>query len=280
MADPHQKSSEVIAGTGFAGYDAARELARLMAARNEITVINSTAYFLYLPLVEPTHIRVLLPSRLPKTRFVLGTVNHIDHRQKVVSWAGREGASGQLGYDRLILTAGSVNKLLIAGPAGHERPYGLQPDTTNADVGLPPGPDPERGAGLDCGPGAGARAFHGRDRPPKAQAWVPADTNRDGVRCQPRHSRHDAPGPGARSARPRAEAWTGVITPRAVTPTRSCSSRSGTPGRRCFSWTRAPCLEWALASGQEAGGWGGTSKDERRALRRTRSSPSVNEVVR
>jgi WhiB family redox-sensing transcriptional regulator len=30
---------------------------------------------------------------------------------------------------------------------------------------------------------------------------------------------------------------------------------------------RAPCLEWALASGQEAGVWGGTSEDERRVLR-------------
>jgi NADH:ubiquinone reductase (H+-translocating) len=36
----------------------------------------------------------------------------------VVSWAGPEGASGQVGYDRLILTAGSVNKLLpIPGSA-------------------------------------------------------------------------------------------------------------------------------------------------------------------
>jgi WhiB family redox-sensing transcriptional regulator len=30
---------------------------------------------------------------------------------------------------------------------------------------------------------------------------------------------------------------------------------------------RVPCLEWALESGQEAGVWGGTSEDERRALR-------------
>jgi WhiB family transcriptional regulator, redox-sensing transcriptional regulator len=30
---------------------------------------------------------------------------------------------------------------------------------------------------------------------------------------------------------------------------------------------RTPCLEWALASGQETGVWGGTSEDERRALR-------------
>ena len=31
---------------------------------------------------------------------------------------------------------------------------------------------------------------------------------------------------------------------------------------------RTSCLEWALASGQEAGVWVGTSEDERRALRR------------
>jgi WhiB family transcriptional regulator, redox-sensing transcriptional regulator len=30
----------------------------------------------------------------------------------------------------------------------------------------------------------------------------------------------------------------------------------------------APCLEWALESGQDAGVWGGASADERRALRR------------
>jgi hypothetical protein len=83
-------------------------------------VINSTDYFLYLPLMpqvaggllEPRHIRASLARRLRTMQFVLGTVNHVDARQKVVSWAGPEGASGQVGYDRLILTAGSVNKLL------------------------------------------------------------------------------------------------------------------------------------------------------------------------
>ena len=51
MADPNQKSSVVIVGAGFAGYNAARELARLIGATTEITVINSTDYFLYLPLM-------------------------------------------------------------------------------------------------------------------------------------------------------------------------------------------------------------------------------------
>ena len=91
-----------------------------MGPTTEIVVINETDYFLYLPLmpqvagglVEPRHICVSLSRRLRKMRFVLGTVNHVDPRQKVVSWAGPEGASGRVSYDRLVLTAGSVNKLL------------------------------------------------------------------------------------------------------------------------------------------------------------------------
>lgn len=120
MAKNDKKHRVVIVGAGFAGFNAARELSRLSGATTEITVINSTDYFLYLPLmpqvasglIEPAHIRVSLPGRLRKARFVLGTVNHIDSRQKTVSWEGPEGASGQVSYDRLILTAGSVNKLL------------------------------------------------------------------------------------------------------------------------------------------------------------------------
>jgi WhiB family transcriptional regulator, redox-sensing transcriptional regulator len=33
---------------------------------------------------------------------------------------------------------------------------------------------------------------------------------------------------------------------------------------------RGQCLEWALATGQDAGVWGGMSEEERRALRRAR----------
>jgi NADH:ubiquinone reductase (H+-translocating) len=120
MADSHKKSTVVIVGAGFAGFNAARELSRLVGGPAEIVVINSTDYFLYLPLmpqvtgglVDPAHLRVSLAGRLPRTRFVLGTVNHVDPRLKTVGWAGPEGSAGQVGYDRLILTAGSVNKLL------------------------------------------------------------------------------------------------------------------------------------------------------------------------
>jgi NADH:quinone reductase (non-electrogenic) len=120
MAQSQQDQCVVIVGAGFAGFNAARELSRLAGATTEIVLINSADYFLYLPLmpqvagglVEPRHICVSLARKLGKIRVVLGTVHHVDPRQKVVRWAGPEGASGQVRYDRLILTAGSVNKLL------------------------------------------------------------------------------------------------------------------------------------------------------------------------
>src|SRR5215471_2308439 len=119
MATSREKPCVVIVGAGFAGYNAARELCRLIGSTTDIVVINSTDYFLYLPLmpqaasgqVEPRHIRVSLPDRMTNARFVLATVNRVDARQRVVSWEGPEGSSGEVAYDRLILAAGSVNKL-------------------------------------------------------------------------------------------------------------------------------------------------------------------------
>jgi NADH dehydrogenase len=118
--ESHKEHRVVVVGAGFAGFNAARELSRLAGASSEIVLINSTDYFLYLPLMpqvasgllEPRHICYSLHSRLGTIRCVLGTAQRVDSVQKVVSWAGPEGASGQVHYDRLILTAGSVNKLL------------------------------------------------------------------------------------------------------------------------------------------------------------------------
>jgi NADH:ubiquinone reductase (H+-translocating) len=120
MAQARKQHTVVIVGAGFAGFNAARTLSRLARASTEIVVINSTDYFLYLPLmpqvlggrVEPRHLRVALSRRLRGTRFVLGTVDHVDPAKKTVSWSGPEGSAGQESFDRLILTAGSVNKLL------------------------------------------------------------------------------------------------------------------------------------------------------------------------
>lgn len=109
----------VIVGAGFAGYNAARGLQKY-APDAEIVLINPTDYFLYLPLLpevgagilEPRRICVSLADRLQKVRLVLGTVTHIDVVAHRVEWVDPEGRCGATEFDRLVLAAGSVTKLL------------------------------------------------------------------------------------------------------------------------------------------------------------------------
>jgi WhiB family redox-sensing transcriptional regulator len=42
---------------------------------------------------------------------------------------------------------------------------------------------------------------------------------------------------------------------------------------------RVECLDWALATGQDAGVWGGMSEEERRALRRARRREAAGRQV-
>ena len=44
----------------------------------------------------------------------------------------------------------------------------------------------------------------------------------------------------------------------------------------CQCIVREECLEWALATNQDAGVWGGLSEDERRAVRRARRRGEVS----
>ena len=73
--NPREEHRVVIVGAGFAGFNAARELSSLLDDTTEIVVINSTDYFLYLPLmpqvtgglVDSTHICVSLASRVVRS---------------------------------------------------------------------------------------------------------------------------------------------------------------------------------------------------------------------
>jgi NADH dehydrogenase len=118
-----------IVGGGFAGYNAARTLSRqLPGSGSEITLINPTDYFLYLPLLpevaagilDPRRVTVSLPARLPSVRLALGEVDSVRLEDRDVRYTDPEGASRTLEYDKLILAAGSVNKLLpVPGLAEH-----------------------------------------------------------------------------------------------------------------------------------------------------------------
>ncbi|MDX3746338.1 NAD(P)/FAD-dependent oxidoreductase [Streptomyces sp. AK08-02] len=111
----------LIVGAGFAGYQTARTLARLTRQKADITLLNPTDHFLYLPLLpqvaagvlEPRRVTVSLPGTLRGVRLVLGEADAdgIDLDARTVRYTDPEGESGTLGYDRLVLAVGSVNKL-------------------------------------------------------------------------------------------------------------------------------------------------------------------------
>ncbi|GAA2770821.1 FAD-dependent oxidoreductase [Streptomyces rameus] len=118
----------VIVGAGFAGYRAARTLARLTRDRADVTLLNPTDYFLYLPLLpqvaagvlEPRRVTVSVPGTVRGVRLVLGQADRVDLDGRTVHYSDPEGGVGSLGYERLVLAVGSVNKLLpIPGVAEH-----------------------------------------------------------------------------------------------------------------------------------------------------------------
>jgi NADH dehydrogenase len=110
----------VIIGAGFAGYEAARTLTRRVRGKAEVVLLNPTDYFLYLPLLpqvasgilEARRVTVSLRGTLPRVRLVLGEADRVDLDARRISYVDPEGGRGELSYDRLILSVGSVNKLL------------------------------------------------------------------------------------------------------------------------------------------------------------------------
>jgi NADH:ubiquinone reductase (H+-translocating) len=110
----------VVVGAGFAGFQAARALSRKAHGRYEVVMINPNDYFLYLPLLpevssgvlEPRRVTVSLPDTLPAVRLVLGEVDGVDLDGHRVTYTDQDGRSASEKYDRLVLAAGSVNKLL------------------------------------------------------------------------------------------------------------------------------------------------------------------------
>ena len=109
----------VIVGAGFAGFTAARRLLKLNRDA-EIVVINPTDYFLYLPLLpevaagilEPRRVTVSLAAGLRGATVILGQVDGFDLDARKVTYRDPDGARHAVGYHRLIIAAGSVNKLL------------------------------------------------------------------------------------------------------------------------------------------------------------------------
>jgi NADH:quinone reductase (non-electrogenic) len=117
----------VIAGAGFAGFHAARKLGRLARGKLDITLVNPTDYFLYLPLLPEVAAGILDPrtvaapvTALRGVRHMLGAVTDIDIGGRQLTVTDAERNTRPLGYDQLVIALGSVNKLLpVPGVADH-----------------------------------------------------------------------------------------------------------------------------------------------------------------
>ena len=110
----------VIVGAGFAGFTAARKLSKLSGGSADVVIINPTDYFLYLPLLpevaagilEPRRVTVSLTAALPGVKVILGEVDSFDLDGRTVTYQDPDGQKGTVPYHRLVIAAGSVNKLL------------------------------------------------------------------------------------------------------------------------------------------------------------------------
>ncbi|HST64120.1 MAG TPA: NAD(P)/FAD-dependent oxidoreductase [Mycobacteriales bacterium] len=118
----------VVVGAGFAGFNAARTLCRQLGAGAEVVLINPSDYFLYVPLLpevaagilDPRRVAVSLPRALPDVRFAPGQVHTIDLAARSVTYRDVDERDQTITYDHLLVTVGSVNKLLpIPGVAEH-----------------------------------------------------------------------------------------------------------------------------------------------------------------
>ena len=118
----------VVVGAGFAGFQAAKSSRRRLGDEAEIVLVSPTDYFLYLPLLpevavgilEPRRISVSLTATLPGVRLVLGVVDRLDVAGRRIGLIDPEGRRRELDYDRLVISVGSVNKLLpVPGVAAY-----------------------------------------------------------------------------------------------------------------------------------------------------------------
>jgi NADH dehydrogenase len=119
----------VIAGGGFGGAMAARQLERIMPRQSaRLILVNDVNFLLYTPFLpeaaagtlEPRHVVTPLREILERTYLRLGTIEAHDPVARTVELHTRDGEVEQLPYDQLLLALGSVSRVLpVPGLAEH-----------------------------------------------------------------------------------------------------------------------------------------------------------------
>ena len=128
-----QPFSILIVGSGFAGFECARRLSRLLQRHRSdatVTLISPVDYLLYTPLlpevaggaIDPRFATVPLIDILPGVRLFRAYVDSVNLSARSLHCRDQENASHELSWDRLVLTPGSISRLFdIPGLAEHAR---------------------------------------------------------------------------------------------------------------------------------------------------------------
>lgn len=128
-----QPPSIVIVGSGFAGFECARHLSKLLQRHRSaatITLVSPVDYLLYTPLlpdvaggaIDPRFATVPLIDILPGVRLLRAYVDSADLSARSLQCRDQEGTCHVLSWDRLVLTPGSISRLFdIPGLAEHAR---------------------------------------------------------------------------------------------------------------------------------------------------------------
>jgi len=119
----------VIAGGGFGGLYAARQLERLLLPQSaKVKLVSDVNFLLYTPLLpgaagaslELRHVVVPLRQHLPRTELVLSRVVGADPDGRRLALQTPDGDQDELQYDKLIVALGSVSRTLpIPGLVDH-----------------------------------------------------------------------------------------------------------------------------------------------------------------
>lgn len=126
-------TSVVIVGSGFTGFECARQLARKMRKQDaavDISIISPVDYMLYTPLlpdvagglVDARFVAIPLANALRGVQAIRGRVDGVDFDARTLMYTDPEERSRTLPWDRLVLTPGSVTRLFdVPGLAEHAR---------------------------------------------------------------------------------------------------------------------------------------------------------------
>jgi NADH dehydrogenase len=115
-------TSVVIVGSGFAGFECARGLARRLRRRHanvDVTIISPVDYLLYAPLladvaggvIDGRFVTIPLAGTLTGVRAMRGRVDRVDLEGRTLTFTDPEDGLRTMSWDRLVLTPGSVTRL-------------------------------------------------------------------------------------------------------------------------------------------------------------------------